>query len=152
MGPTDVRKRIVAHTGNRGIALAMLGILWILTAVGIAFEPLRRAALLHELLPVWVRVVLWGGPGVLALLASVWRKLDVDAWGWLIVPAVVTFTSFFFGWICSLLVRIAGWRWLDTWAYPSGWRGATTIAVFVVLIRVCAAGLDRPAPTYRPEG
>lgn len=134
----------MAHIGNRGIALAMLGILWILTAIGIALEPLHRSALLEERLPVWVRVAMWGLPGVLALLAVGWRKLDADAWGWLIAPAAVRFVSFFFGWICSLI----GW---DAFSFPQGWRGATAIAVFVVFIRVCAAGLDRPIIIAKPE-
>lgn len=137
-----MKQRIVNHIGNRGIALAMLGALWIFTALGIALEPLKRTALLDERFPVWLRVCLWGGPGLLALAACYWRKLDTDAWGWLIVPALIRFVSFLFGWLCSLV----GW---ETFAYPEGWRGATSIAVFVVFIKTCAAGLDRPAPAQR---
>lgn len=140
-----MKNRIVNHIGNRGIALGMLGVLWILTGAGVAFAPLKRAELIDERLPVWVRVILWAGPGVLALVAVGKRRFDADAWGWLIVPAAIRFASFLFGWVCSLF----GWQ---TFAYPDGWRGATTIAVFVVFIRVCAAGLDRPRPDlYRSE-
>lgn len=137
-----MKQRIVNHIGNRGIALAMLGVLWILTAVGIAIEPLKRTQILDERLPVWLRVCLWGLPGLLALAACVWRKLDADAWGWLIVPAAIRFASFFAGWVASLV----GW---ESFAYPEGWRGATTIAVFVVFIKTCAAGLDRPPHAHR---
>lgn len=130
-------KRLLKHAGNRGVALAMLGILWILTAVGICLAPLKRSPLMDEQLPVWIRAALWGLPGGLAVAASVYRKLDADAWGWLMVPVLVRFTSYFAGWVCHL----AGWH---QFAYPDGWRGATTIAIFLVFIRACAAGLDRP--------
>lgn len=134
-------KRLLKHAGNRGLALAMLGVLWILVAVGLAVSPLKRPQLLEDRLPLWVRVVLWGLPGILAVVASVWRKLDADAWGWLMVPVLVRFLSYLAGWICTLV----GW---DKFAYPDGWRGATTIAIFVVFIKACAAGLDR-APVNR---
>jgi hypothetical protein len=135
-------KRLLKHAGNRGLALAMLGALWILTAIGLAVAPLKRTQLLDEnFIPVWGRVLLWGLPGILALVASLWRKLDADAWGWLMVPVLIRFLSFFVGWVCSLIG-------IESLAYPDGWRGATTIAIFVVFIRACAAGLDR-APVKR---
>lgn len=119
----------------------MLGALWILTSIGVAVEPLKRSHLLDEQLPVWVRVLLWGVPGMLALAATFWKKLDPDAWGWLIVPMIVRFGSFLVGWVASL----AG---VESLAYPDGWRGCTSLAIFIVFIRVCAAGLDR-APVQR---
>lgn len=120
----------------------MLGLLWVLMAVGAAVAPLRREQLLDEhFIPVWGRALLWGIPGVFAIAAAFWRKLDDDAWGWLMVPVVVRFCSFLFGWLASVI----GWQ---QYAYPDGWRGATTIAIFTVFIRVCAAGLDR-APVQR---
>lgn len=135
-------KRILKHAGNRGVALAMLGVLWTLVAVGLAVSPLKRPQLLEDRLPLWARVALWGLPGILAVVASVWRKLDADAWGWLMVPVLVRFLSYLAGWVCSLI----GW---EEFAYPDGWRGATTIGAFVVFIKACAAGLDR-APV-KPE-
>jgi hypothetical protein len=135
-------KRLLKHAGNRGLALAMLGALWVLMGVGVAVAPLHRPELLDERLPVWVRAPMWGLPGLLALVASMRKKLDADAWGWLMVPAAVRFVSFAFAWVASL----AGW---DRFAYADGWRGATTIAAFVVFIKACAAGLDR-APV-KPE-
>lgn len=130
-------KRLLKHAGNRGVALAMLGALWIVTAVGIGIAPLKRSQLLDEdLIPVWGRVLLWGLPGILAVVASVWKRFDADAWGWLFVPVGIRFLSFLFGWLASVF----GW---ERYAYPDGWRGATSIAVFIVFIRACAAGLDR---------
>ena len=130
-------KRLLKHAGNRGVALAMLGVLWVLTAIGIGLAPLKRSQLLDEQLPVWLRVAMWGLPGLLALVASVWRRFDADAWGWLFVPVAVRFCSYLFGWVCGLF----GW---DRFAYPDGWRGATSIAIFMVFITACARGLDRP--------
>lgn len=131
-------KRLLKHAGNRGVALALLGALWILTAVGLTISPLHRPALLDELFPSWLRVCLWGLPGLLAIVASMRRSLDADAWGWLMVPVVVRFVSFAFGWFCSFI----GW---ERFSYPDGWRGATTIAIFLVFITACARGLDRAA-------
>jgi hypothetical protein len=130
-------KRLLKHAGNRGVALAMLGGLWILTAVGLLVSPLKRPQLFDERFPLPLRIALWGLPGILAVVASLWRKYDATAWGCLIVPVVVRFLSYLAGWICYL----AGW---DQFAYPDGWRGATTIAIFLVFIKACAGGLDRP--------
>lgn len=142
-------KRLLKHAGNRGVALAMLGVLWVLMAVGAAVSPLRRDQLLDEhFIPVWGRALLWGAPGLLAIAAAWWKKLDTDAWGWLMVPVVVRFVSFGFGWLCSIFAPLLGWGWMRDFYYPDGWRGCTSIAVFTVFIRVCAAGLDR-APVQR---
>lgn len=146
-----MKQRIVKRLGNRGVALAMLGMLWIFTAVGIAVSPLKRTTLLDERIPVWCRVCLWGIPGLLALVASIRRKYDATAWGLLMVPVGIRFASFLIGWLVSLALNITGWQPLLKWSYPDGWRGATTIAIFVVFIRVCAAGLDRLPPALRPE-
>lgn len=139
-----MKQRFANHVGNRGSALALLGVLWILTGVGLVVAPLDRAQLIDERLPVWFRAVLWIGPGALAVIASGWRRFDADAWGWLMVPAVVRFVSFFAGWICSLI----GY---ERWAYPDGWRGATTLAIFIAFLSVCARGLDRPALPADPR-
>jgi len=135
-------KRLLKHAGNRGVALAMLGVLWILTAIGIGIAPLKRTTLLDEQFPVWIRVALWGLPGILAVVASMRKSLDADAWGWLLVPVVVRFVSYAFGWIASWF----GWQ---QFAYPDGWRGATSIAMFVVFITACARGLDRSPHVQR---
>lgn len=128
-------KRLLKN--NRGVALAMLGALWMVTGIGVGVQPLKRRELLEEAyLPVWLRVVLWCAPGLFALVAAGWRKFDADAWGWLMVPVAIRFVSFLFGWLCSL----AGW---ERFAYPDGWRGATAIGIFVVFITACARGLDR---------
>lgn len=125
-------RRVGAHVGNRGIVLGMLGVVWALTAVGIATAPVTRAPLPDEQLPVWARVALWIGPGLLALLAVAWRRLDALAWGLLIMPAAIRLVSYGFGWLSG--------------AYPAGWRGACVYLAVVVLVNRCAAGLDRPAP------
>ena len=136
-------KRLLKHAGNRGVALAMLGVLWVLMAIGVAFAPLKREELLDEhFIPVWARVLLWGLPGLLAIAAAYWKKFDADAWGWLMVPVLVRFCSFLLGWVASLV----GW---EQYSYPDGWRGCTTIAIFAVFIRACAAGLDRAPAIHR---
>lgn len=136
-------KRLYYRAGNRGVALGTLGVLWLLTAIGTGVAPLKRRELLDEhFIPIWARVALWGLPGLLAVTAAFWKKFDADAWGWLMVPVIVRFISYLVGWIAS----IVGW---EAYSYPDGWRGCTSIAIFVVFIRACAAGLDRAPATHR---
>lgn len=121
---------------NRRIVLALLGVLWVLTAIRIPYDE-RRTGLVHEELPVPVRVALWLLPAVVALAAVWWRRLDAWAWTLLIAGPLVSFASFGWGWVLGL--------------YPAGWRGAVVYATTIMLVNRCAAGLDRcpvtaPAP------
>jgi hypothetical protein len=146
-----MHRRLTARIGNRGVALVMLGSLWILTALGLVVAPLKRTTLLDERLPIWLRICLWAVPGAVAIYSAVRKKWDAEAWGLLCVPAAIRFFSFLAGWLISLLAAATNWHFLSKLAYPDGWRGATAIAVFVVFIRVCAAGLDRLPPASRSE-
>lgn len=125
-------RRIATHVGNRGIVLGMLGVVWVLTAVGLATAPVTRAPLPDEQLPVWLRVALWAVPGLLALVAVGWKRLDAIAWGLLILPVAIRLVSYVFGWV--------------TGSYSAGWRGACVYLAVVILVNRCAAGLDRSAP------
>jgi hypothetical protein len=124
--------RVTSHVGNRGIVLGMLGILWILTAVGVLTATTVRPEILHERLPIWLRVAIWTGPGLLALVATVWRRWDELAWGLLIIPPAERLLSYGVAWVTD--------------AYPPAWRSVLVYLVVVVLINRCAAGLDRAAP------
>lgn len=126
------RTRIFAYVGNRGIVLGLLGMIWVLTATGVALDPQKHHGLLHERLPVWLQFVLWFVPGFVAVLAIGVRRLDEWAWSLLITPIVVKGLSFFAGWVLG--------------TYSPGWRGAMVYAAVALLVNRCAAGLDRPAP------
>lgn len=120
------------HVGNRGIVLSLLGFIWIVTAVGLLAEPLRRPGLPDDFLPLWLRVSMWGVAGVAAILGAWWKRADAVAWGLLVLPLCMRLLSYLYGWIFQ--------------TYPPGWRSVCVYAATALLVNRCAAGLDRPAP------
>lgn len=125
-------RRVFAYVGNRGIVLGTLGLIWMLSAIGLVLEPREVEGLIHEKIPLQGSFALWFIPGFIAVLAMGVKKLDEWAWMLLILPVVVRFFSYIVGWISG--------------SYPPGWRGAMVYAATVLLVNRCAAGLDRPAP------
>lgn len=124
--------------GNRGAVLVILGVLWLLTAVGIASAPISQAGRLlpYEHLPVWFRVTLWAVPGLLAIVVAVWRRWDDLAWALLIVPVAERALSFAWAWGVDMF----------TGGDPTAWRGFLVYAATGTLIYFCAAGLDQAPP------
>lgn len=126
-----IRRAFVA-IGNRGVVLGLLGAIWILTAIGVAVEPVKTPGVFFAEMPVQVQFVSWFIPGFIALVASGIRRLDVWAWTVLMIPITIRFFSYLAGWILN--------------TYPLGWRGAAIYAATGLLVNRCAAGLDRPPP------
>lgn len=120
------------HIGNRGIVLSLLGLLWILTAVGLLLDKTTRLGLPDEQLPLWLRFSLWIIPGLAALVITWWKRLDEYAWTLLIVAPSIRLFSFAYGWLSG--------------GFPPGWRGMCVYAATVILVNRCGAGLDRPSP------
>ena len=125
-------RRVFRRIGNRGIVLSLLGFMWILTAVGVAIQPIDRPGLPDEALPLWLRVGMWAVAGVVALVATWWKRWDDLAWGLLILPLSTRLLSYIYGWISG--------------SFPGSWRGAFVYAAMALLVNRCAAGLDRPGP------
>jgi len=129
------------QVGNRGAVLLILGVLWILTAIGISNQPIPDRGvdtklLPYEHLPVWFRVALWGVPGLVAVISAVWRVWDPAAWALLIVPVAERALSF--AWALGVHVFAGG--------YPTAWRGVLVYVGLGTLIYFCARGLDQPLP------
>lgn len=125
-------RRVFRRVGNRGIVLSMLGFIWVLTAIGLATQPQDRPGLPDDVLPVWMRVTMWGGAGLVALVATWWKRWDDLAWGLLILPLCMRLFSYLYGWIFQ--------------TFPPGWRAVCVYAAMALLVNRCAAGLDRPGP------
>lgn len=125
-------KRLFVYVGNRGIVLGLLGLIWSLTAVGLAVDPVHHPGLMHEQFPLPVNYALWAVPGFVAVVSVGVRRLDSWAWALLIFPVAVRFLSYTAGWVSD--------------SYPPGWRGAIVYVAIGLLVNRCAAGLDRPAP------
>lgn len=134
----------IGRVGNRGIVLAMLGVICAILAFGILVDPARPIGLVYEKTPPWLRATLWGVPGLYALAAAAWRRLDPLAWGLLMIPFLERTLSFSFATFAGVVDR--WWPGFAAYAVPQAWRGVVVYLAFVVLISRCAAGLDRPAP------
>lgn len=126
------RRQLFQYVGNRGIVLGLLGIIWVLSAIGVAIEPVRQPGVLFTSIPVPVQFALWFVPGFIAVLAVAIKRLDEWAWAVLILPLAIRFFSYIAGWILG--------------TYSLGWRGAAVYAATGLLLNRCAAGLDRPSP------
>jgi hypothetical protein len=124
-----MRALIRTTVGNRGVVLAVLGLIWVI--LGTTVSEHERPTLIHERMPLWSAVLIWSVPGAFAIIATVRHRMDPTAWGLLIIGPTVRLVSY-------------GWGWV-TGAYPDGWRGLVVWAAVVVLVNRCAAGLDRPA-------
>lgn len=126
-------RKLLAYAGNRGLVLGLLGVIWLLTGIGLASDDRPPTGLVDEQLPLLVRVAMWALPGAFAIVAVAWRRLDGWAWPLLIAPVGIR--------LCALL-----------WAIGPGpgpstvWRGVLVYLAVGFLIDRCAAGLDRPAP------
>lgn len=137
-----MKRRLSRHIGNRGAVLLILGVLWILTATGIASSPVSQPGKLlpYEHLPIWFRVALWGVPGAVAIASGLLRRWDVAAWTLLIIPVTERALSLLWAWGVDLF---AG-------GYPAAWRGVLVYMATGILIYFCARGLDQP-PTGDPD-
>lgn len=124
--------RLLVRVGNRGIVLSLLGFIWIITAIGIVSAPLERPGVPDDVFPPVFRAAIWGLAGVVALIATWWKKWDALAWGMLILPVGMRLFSYLLGWVLG--------------TFPPGWRGICVYAATALLVNRCAKGLDRPAP------
>lgn len=123
--------RAARRVGNRGTVLGLLGVIWLVSGIGLADQP-QRVGLVDEHLPDSVRAALWIVPGAYAMLAAWWRRLDEWAWALLIAPLAV-----------GLVARVIAWA--TSTGPPAVWRGALIFLALGLLVNRCAAGLDRPA-------
>lgn len=124
--------------GTRSQVLFALGLIWVLTAIALATDPQPKVpGLVHTYMPHVARALIWGLPGLFALVAVWWRRVDATAWALLLIPPLERFVSFFFGWLFGF------------GQYPAGWSGVLLYATVMFLINRCAKGLDRP-PTPLP--
>lgn len=131
----------VRAESNRRQVLFLLGLLWLLTAVGIATATTEPNKLIpHERLPVEVRCAVWAVPALVAW-AGVWvRRIDGIAWTALCIPPLERCSSFTWAYVDSLT---NWWWWSHSAGIASASRSALVYAAIVYLIIKCAAGLDR---------
>jgi hypothetical protein len=133
--------------GYRGRALTLVGVVWILVGVAVILHPYvdPNRMMLHEHLPISVRVVLWVGAGVCALVTS-WWPAGADRFGFmaLVIPATIRAGSF--AWSALL-----GFVTDDAIGDRSRWVEALAWASIVLFVELLAAWPEPAAVRHDDE-
>lgn len=117
----NVAESLRTRIGRKGAILAILGTAWILNGYGLwagaVARPVDTQGLFHLSLPTWVRVVLWGGAGLVALSCSLVKppKLQAIGYGSLLIIPTERALSYLVGWVIDLTTGLG---------YAHGWAGA----------------------------
>ena len=122
--------RVQPGPHHRARVVALLGIIWGVIGVGILTQPPRDIGLIYERLPDATRALIWAIPGVIGVVASLWRRFDNLAWAVLIIPPAERASAFAWGWVTSTV--------------QAAYLGAAIYLALSLLVYECAAGLDRP--------
>lgn len=152
MTPGRVLDRLQSRIGRRGTFLLLVGILWVLQGVAIGTTvPSSTTAvgayvLLHEQVPVPVRVGLWVASGLIGIIAAFALSPERDRWGYVAVvlmPLERAF-SFLVGYVAHLAPGIDG--------YPPGLRAGTVwLAVAAAIMVVAGWPESRATELHRAE-
>lgn len=127
--------------GRRGGVLLTIGVAWTLqgVSIGVVGDPAwpDDAALLHLAVPVPIRISLWVGTGVLAILGATVNRPRWERWGYmaLVLMPMERAASFTWAWVTWLIATDVG--------YERGWVAALSWAVTVLLI-VIISGWEEP--------
>lgn len=130
--------------GRRGAVLLILGLLWILQGIGVYLAPYNANVgselLVHEQLPVWLRVSVWCGTGVVAVAYAL-RRACADTPGFLalVFMPVERAASYGWGFLMYLVPGVPD-------GYPRGLVSATVWAGVAALV-IIVAGWREPTPT-----
>jgi hypothetical protein len=125
---------VAAYVGRRGAVLLIFGTIWLAVAYGIltgaseqAVTP--NAALFHVLLPIWIRVTLWGGCALLAILAALAFTPRLQAVGYvaLFLPPAERALSYLGGWVVSVFTDGGA---EGAWVPGLTWMA---VAIFVII-------------------
>lgn len=107
--------------GTRGVALLLIGVMWIGRGMVIAHDPgaiIIGQSILHLHLPVWFRVGLWTATGAAALLTCGSHRWQQFGWGAIMLAPAERALSY--GWSMAM------------WAIP-GYPPGTGWSIFYVL-------------------
>lgn len=138
MPRSHVARRIRHRLGYRGLALTMFGIIYILIGFGVLANPMRNPVLLHTHLPVGVRMAIWIGSGLLAILGAVQPGLGAPHWpGKTIRPPVaqiIGFASLAFGPVERAISYAIGMALQPTWVWLNAFAVWTLLALLIFLL------------------
>lgn len=160
----SVLSSAIERLGRRGVILMILGLVWVLTGVGIVANPVVREAgvfIPHEnLLPDMFRAAAWGLSGLVAVWAALRRRCD-DTPGYIaimVMPLERTFSYL----VAYLIYVISGWLEphvdsITQTGYERGWIAAGTWFAVVTLVHIVAGWRESPSnfpmpPTANEDG
>lgn len=85
-------RQLPRRIGRRGIFLLLLGALWILMAASVIANSSQinpDDAIVYERLPVWLRIALWVGSGIVMIIAGL-SPAKHQTWGF-VIAAIMPF-------------------------------------------------------------
>ena len=139
------------HLGYRGMALILLGCDWAMIGAQLAAETARKvdpdAAILHELIPMPVRVWLWIGFGAAVALCGLVNRLQGLGFTLALVMPVERAVSHAWSWQAHVVPGGPGGA-PDAWALALRWL---TIVGLVLLMSRWREGSDARIELTRQE-
>jgi len=143
-------KHPAARLGRRGAVLLMLGVIWFFIGIGTITDPYgpdgnRNMGLFHEVLPSWLRAILWMGTA-LAALSAAWRPAGRrDDWGYmaLILMPIIRTASYTWAWLTNMFGGHGD---------PTGWLGAIVWGTVAVLVFTISGWPETPSFILPIEG
>lgn len=136
---THARLVIAGHPeGPAVLCLALLAVTWAVVGAGVVTGTSGDSpALVHTLIPGWLRVALWWAPALMALYTlATGRHTTATVTALTIAPAVRV-ASYLWAWLMYLIPGAPD-------GLSTGWYAATFHGVMIGLV-VLAAMLTRPA-------
>lgn len=122
---------VMDRLGRRGTVLAVFALVFLFTGIKGFVDPSADAGrfMLYAMLPPIARLLLWGIPAVLALIAAVQKARHNDAYGFsaLAIPAVVLTISYTVSWVGHLM---------GITSYGTGWVSALQWLLILTLLMV----------------
>jgi hypothetical protein len=91
--PPHIRLRL-GWFGFRGAALLIFGIIYVFMGVAITFNRTVDPALIHTQIPFPIRVAIWSGAGVIAILAAFMPRWEIIGFALLFIGPAERFLSF----------------------------------------------------------
>lgn len=82
------------HMSGRAVTLLGFGLIWLVIGIDIVRDPDDNPDLIYTGLPLWFRFLVWGAPGILAMIACASRRLQPAAFGMLTVAPVERLIGF----------------------------------------------------------
>lgn len=89
-----IRYKIARRIGFRGLFLVMFGAMFAVIGLGVLANPMTDPHLWHTQLPIWFRLLIWCGAGLVAVAAAWQPRIQPIGFAALFVGPAERFVSF----------------------------------------------------------